>query len=63
MTRLTRFFFVRALPRDLVTMAAHDEPRDRLVILESSDDALARRVAQTVGLAAKDAAYAIASEA
>jgi hypothetical protein len=63
MTKLARFFFLRALPHELVTMAAHDEERDRLVILESNDDALARKMAQTVGTSAKEASYAVASEA
>jgi hypothetical protein len=49
MRRRRRFFFLRRLPESLVTLALHDEARDRLVIVQSSDEDLARRIAASVG--------------
>jgi hypothetical protein len=62
MTRLTRFFFLRALPARWSRRPRTTKRADRLVILESNDDALARKMAQTVGISAKEASYAVASE-
>jgi hypothetical protein len=47
--RRRRFFWMRGIPREYVTYAWHDAPRDRLVIVQATDDELARRVAGTVG--------------
>jgi hypothetical protein len=51
--RRRRFFFMRRLPRELLTLALHDEARDRLVIVQSNDEDLARQVAATVGMASE----------
>lgn len=49
MSRRRRFFFMRSLPRELLTLALHDEARDRLVIVQSNDEKLACEVTATVG--------------
>jgi hypothetical protein len=50
-TRRRRFFLVRSEPRELVTIAAHDESRDRIVILDGTDESLLQVVAATIGQA------------
>jgi hypothetical protein len=45
MHRRRRFFFYRAMPRQLVTAAFHDTSRDRLIIVQGSDEALVRECA------------------
>lgn len=54
MTRRRRFFFMRSLPRELLTLALHDEARDRLVIVQSNHEEMARKVAETVGVAREE---------
>ncbi len=50
--RRRRFFWMRWLPTPLPTWALHDQRRDRLVLLQATDEALLRQVAPTVGFAA-----------
>jgi hypothetical protein len=45
MRRRRRFFFLRAMPRELVTALFHDKTRDRLVIVQGSDEDLVRECA------------------
>lgn len=52
--RRRRFFYKRWLFPQLTAFILHDEPRDRLVFVESSDESLARQVAPTVGFAARE---------
>jgi hypothetical protein len=47
--RRTRFAWQWWLPASYVTYAWHDAGRDRLVIVQATEDALARAVAGTVG--------------
>ena len=51
MRRRRRFFFLRSLPREQVTFALHDEARDRIVIVQSSEEETARTAIQSVGWA------------
>lgn len=51
MVRRRRFFFLRRLPAELLTAALLDEKRDRLVILQASDDRLVSQAAESVGWA------------
>jgi hypothetical protein len=43
MIRRRRFCWMRWIAAELVTYAAHDEPGDRLLIVQATDDALARQ--------------------
>ncbi|WP_428938631.1 hypothetical protein [Fontivita pretiosa] len=52
MVRRKRFFFLRALWPELRTAALHDPQRDRIVIVQASDDALIREAATGVGWSA-----------
>ena len=47
--RRRRFFWQAGLAPQRVTLALHDAARDRVVIVEADDPALARQVAGTVG--------------
>jgi hypothetical protein len=47
--RRRRFFFLFRRPRELRTYAVHDPERDRLVLVQASDDNLARSAAATCG--------------
>jgi hypothetical protein len=47
--RRRRFWWSWGWSREVVTFALHDEDRDRLVIVEASDEPLVRDVARTVG--------------
>lgn len=47
--RRRRFFLNRWLAARFVSLALHDEARDRLVIVEATSEALARQLAGTVG--------------
>jgi hypothetical protein len=49
--RRRRFFWKRSVPPQVVTYALHDAARDRLVIVQGTDDALAKATASTVGWA------------
>jgi hypothetical protein len=51
MRRRRRFFHMRWLPAAYVTMVLHDQARDRLVLVQATDDELARELALTVGWA------------
>lgn len=51
LTRRRRYWLARHHPPSLVTVAYHDEPRDRLVLLHGTDESLLRVVAPTVGAA------------
>jgi hypothetical protein len=42
MQRRRRFFFLRGIAAELVTAVFHDQSRDRLVIVQASDETLAR---------------------
>ena len=52
--RRRRYFWMRRLPRTFASFALHDEQRDRLVIVEATDEPLAREVVQTVGWAKRE---------
>lgn len=47
--RRRRSFFMRLLPRELIAAALHDEARDRLVLVQASDDAVAHLLVRTIG--------------
>jgi hypothetical protein len=47
--RRRRFLLLRSQPRGYTTFAAHDENRDRLIILDGTDESLLRVIAATVG--------------
>jgi hypothetical protein len=47
--RRRRSFFMRWIPAELFAAALHDEARDRLVLIQSSDGDLMQKLAQTVG--------------
>jgi hypothetical protein len=49
MRRRRRFVMMRSLPPQLITAALHDQPRDRLVIVQASDDTLLRESSAHVG--------------
>ncbi len=49
LARRRRFALARWHPPALVTVVAHDVPRDRLIVLHGTDEALLRAVAATVG--------------
>ena len=49
--RRRRFFWMRGLVPEKVTCALHDEARDRLVIVEASDEGMLREAAKSVGWA------------
>jgi hypothetical protein len=51
LSRRRRFAWMRWLPRDIVTWALHDGRRDRLVIVQASDELLAGDAARSVGWA------------
>lgn len=51
MVRRRRFAWMRWLPRDIVTWALNDARRDRLVIVQASDESLAGDAARSVGWA------------
>jgi hypothetical protein len=51
MHRRRRFFFLRKLPREQVTYAMHDEARDRIAIVQSSDEDAAQAALKSVGWA------------
>jgi len=51
MRRRRRFCWSWRVPKEVVTLALHDATRVHLVIVEASDEALARDVAKTVGCA------------
>jgi hypothetical protein len=51
LVRRRRFVFQRWLAPRFVTWALHDPQRDRLVIVQATDDDLARQIAATVGWA------------
>jgi hypothetical protein len=46
--RRRRFFLMWSQPREFTTIAAHDQERDRLIILEGTDESLLRVVAASV---------------
>jgi hypothetical protein len=48
--RRRRFFFLFRRAKELFTYAVHDPERDRLVLVQSSDDNLARQAAATCGV-------------
>jgi len=48
-TRRKRFSFMRSVFPQSCTMAAHDVQRDRIVILQGSDESLLHEVASSVG--------------
>ena len=50
--RRRRFFWVRRLHPQLLTLALHDAPRDRLLLIETSEEELAQQISPTVGWAA-----------
>lgn len=50
-TRRKRFFLIRSLPPKLITAALHDAQRDRLIIVQASDELLLRQAALGVGWA------------
>ena len=50
--RRRRYFLARHRPPLLATLAVHDEPRDRLVILHGTDESMLRVVAESVGAVA-----------
>ena len=45
-----RFAWMWWLPREQTTLALHDAPRDRIVIVQASEDAVARSIASSVGV-------------
>lgn len=47
--RRWRWFWLRRLAPEIRTLALHDESRDRLVIVQGSDEALCREIATSVG--------------
>jgi hypothetical protein len=49
MRRRNRFFWIRGSAPECVTIALHDAARDRIVLVEASDEPLARDVAQAIG--------------
>lgn len=49
MAKRRRLFFVCGMPREVVTYALHDRPRDRVVIVQGTAEGLVRSVAATVG--------------
>jgi len=53
MVRRRRFFFLRAIWPELRTIALHDPQRDRIVIVQASDDALIHEAARGVGWSAQ----------
>lgn len=50
-TRRRRAFLHRSLPLELFTYALHDETRNRLVIIQTSDDAFTKRLFAGIGWA------------
>jgi hypothetical protein len=52
MRRRRRFWWMRWVPEGFVTYALHDEARDRLVLVQGTQEQLVREVAATVGWAA-----------
>lgn len=50
-TRRRRAFLHRALPLELFTYAVHDESRNRIVIVQTSDDALTKQLFAGIGWA------------
>jgi hypothetical protein len=51
MRRRRRFFFMRWLARNSVTLALHDKTRNRLVVVQAPDEKLAESVAKSIGWA------------
>jgi hypothetical protein len=49
--RRRRFFWMRELPGELTTLALHDAVRDRLIIVEGSDEKVAAEAAASAGWA------------
>jgi hypothetical protein len=49
--RRRRYFYKRWLPASLMSVVLHDEQRDRLVILEATDEGLIEELAATIGWA------------
>jgi len=49
--RRRRWFWMRSLNQELTTFALHDESRDRLVIVQGSNESVCRDVAASVGWA------------
>jgi hypothetical protein len=49
--RRLRFVMLRSLPGQLVSYALHDAERDRLVLIEATDAAMARNLVETLGWA------------
>lgn len=56
--RRRRFFFMGWRPPQLITLALHDQRRDRLVFVEGSDEQTVAEVARTVGWASPHSAPA-----
>jgi hypothetical protein len=47
--RRKRYFWLTTAPRQMTTLALHDPARDRLVLVQSTDEATARHVGATIG--------------
>jgi len=49
LNRRRRYFWVRRLHRQLLTLALHDAQRDRLLLIETSEEDLAKTIIPTIG--------------